>query len=143
MAAGIDSLVATQLAQDLEDETGIALPATLVFQFNTARAIALHLHRKLVPASRLHRPPRGLGHATGRRSRALVAGTAAHWPSAASSDRNLSLLSAAAFDAGEPPLPDKDSPSLLLLQERKRLPSQIKTARLSFSYQKGKGFSPR
>ena len=47
MAAGLDSLGATELQQGLADRVGLELPATLVFDYPTVNAIAEFVHDKL------------------------------------------------------------------------------------------------
>jgi acyl carrier protein len=50
MEAGIDSLTATELVQQLRDATGLALLRTLVLERPTPRALAAHLTSRLVGA---------------------------------------------------------------------------------------------
>ena len=50
MDAGLNSINAIQLALQLEQRTGVALPATLIFRYSTAEDIARHLHSELTPA---------------------------------------------------------------------------------------------
>ena len=109
MDAGLNSLSATQLALHLERQTGVALPPMLIFQYSTADAIASHLQAKLAPSPREQQPgvrPQAAADGSDGRHRydARLAGTAARWPSGASSERELARLADANFDAvGEVP----------------------------------------
>ena len=48
MEAGIDSLAATELANQLREATGLVLSGTLVFECPTPRAIAVHVLEELL-----------------------------------------------------------------------------------------------
>ena len=48
MEAGIDSLAATELANQLREATGLTLSSTLVFEHPTPRAIAAHVLEELL-----------------------------------------------------------------------------------------------
>ena len=98
MDAGLNSLSATQLALHLEQQIGVALPPTLIFQYSTAEAIARHLHSELAPVLREEH----LQDATTRQRPAgahvYMAGTAARWPGS-SSNLGLAKLAEATTDA--------------------------------------------
>ena len=70
MDAGLSSLGAAQLAQDLARQTGVSLPPMLIFQYSTANAIAKHLHTKLGPERGDQRPVAHGVHAERRVKRA-------------------------------------------------------------------------
>lgn len=101
MDAGLNSLSATKLALVLEQQTGVVLSPTLIFQYPTANAIATHLQAKLEPTRHeqlvpertpsIQRVKQGGG--------ADIVGTASRWPSGASSDRELARLAGTTFDA--------------------------------------------
>eukprot|EP00964_Phaeocystis_antarctica_P082519 scaffold51764_cov63-Phaeocystis_antarctica.AAC.2 len=56
MEAGIDSLAATELANQLREATGLVLSGTLVFEHPTPRAIAVHVLEELLGAAVLAVP---------------------------------------------------------------------------------------
>ena len=98
MDAGLDSLSATLLADDLELQIGVALPPTLIFQYSTAHAIAEHVHSKLTLAA----PRAMLQQPTALRREAanvLVASTAALWTQGITTELGLAHMAATAFDA--------------------------------------------
>jgi acyl transferase domain-containing protein len=100
MEAGIDSLAATELSMQLRALTGVALPATLVFEQPTARAIADHMHGRAAapsaaPSAALGRTPAGSGATTA----VAVVGSASRWPGSNSSERAYEQLQAACGDA--------------------------------------------
>ena len=101
MDAGLNSMSATQLALQLEERTGVALPPTLIFQYSTAEAIARHLHSELAPVLQEQQPIMRLQDDTLRRplADAHVASMAARWPNGAVSDHDLARLANAAHDA--------------------------------------------
>ena len=97
MDSGLDSLSAVQLALQLEQQTGIALPPTLIFQFSTADAIARHLHSAVTPRpceeALQHCPDIRVYH-----QRTCITGTAARWPGGVASTSELSRLANTGFN---------------------------------------------
>lgn len=82
MAAGLDSLGATELQQNLADSLSMELPSTLVFDYPNINAIVEFLAGKLTGASagqQLAEVPRALAGLGGVSSRAVaIAGAAGH-----------------------------------------------------------------
>ncbi len=65
MAAGLDSLGATELQQSLADTLGIELPSTLVFDYPTVNAMAEFLAGRLSSTAAAEGSPRALPGAVG------------------------------------------------------------------------------
>ena len=102
MDAGVDSLSATRLVIHLEELTSLQLSPTLVFQLNTAEAIASHLEEGLAG------PKSGAAHVNLVSARVHNVGgllgvqlgsMAARWPHGASSQGALDRLCNTGFDA--------------------------------------------
>jgi acyl carrier protein len=54
LQAGMDSLGAVELRNAMTTKFGITLPATIVFDFPSTRALATHVHKLLVPSQGEH-----------------------------------------------------------------------------------------
>jgi acyl carrier protein len=54
MAAGLDSLGATEVHASLQQATRLELPPTLIFDYPTCEALASHLHSQMVGAAGAH-----------------------------------------------------------------------------------------
>jgi acyl carrier protein/thioesterase domain-containing protein len=102
--AGLDSLSATLLADELGRTTGVSLPPTLVFQYGTAKAIADHLRAKLEPsASMLDSRPSVRSDKSNRSVH--ISGAGSRWPCGLTTQNELALLVGTACDAsGQVPI---------------------------------------
>ena len=99
MDAGLNSLSATQLALQLERQTGVALPPTLIFQYSTAGAIAEHLQTKLAPVSRERHPSASIQDHAEHTRNVQMTSTAGRWPGGAACDGELARLADTTYDA--------------------------------------------
>ena len=80
MEAGIDSLAATELSNQLRDATGLTLSPTLVFEQPTPRAIAAHVLEELLGSQPAVAAP--MAAAGGARAEVAVgvSGATGRWP---------------------------------------------------------------
>lgn len=104
MHVGIDSLSATHFVSELEQETGLSLSPTLVFEHSTAEAVAQHLDQLMGIEPRSLRLAPAVGSVFTDSVQPAITGVDSRWVSGISSSPSRGFLSATSFDAvGEAP----------------------------------------
>jgi len=98
--AGLDSLAAIELSSQLRTSTGIELPALLVFEQSTVRAISSHMAEMVAGSASPSAPQPASSVVTGRADDVpSILSTASRWPASVSSLSDLGTLLNASGDA--------------------------------------------